>query len=140
MIVEVNNASSFITRLLPATVTTEKRALFQAALRDLMLRKFHNHWNPQLPSRGSAYRSIQTYHGTIDALLLHAAAVAGIQNISKSMPLEFTLWIDPFNVSCRFGDRGAVSVVYEDDRTESNENVVSVTGKDTGNNRVLAMG
>ncbi|KAJ3059945.1 carnitine transporter, partial [Quaeritorhiza haematococci] len=69
----------------PSTTTTtvdsssSKSALFEAALTELLLKKFAHHWDPSSPIKGNAYRAISNYpDGRLDEILVKAGTRAGV--------------------------------------------------------------
>ena len=116
---EISKAAEFLAKLLPSTITEASRDRFRQILCLNFRQKFESHWNPENPMIGNAYRSILIHNGMIDPLLLNAAEQAGITNIARSLPLDFVIWIDPFNVSYRIGERGSICTLYEEYNMDS---------------------
>lgn len=44
----------------------------------------------------------------MDPVVTEAAKVTGLTNIGSFLPKEFTMWIDPNEVSYRFGEDGSI--------------------------------
>ena len=72
------------------------------------MERFKDHWDPTNPNRGSAYRCIRINGCRLDPVVKEAAKVTGLTNISEYLPSELTLWIDPSDVSYRFGEDGSI--------------------------------
>ena len=70
--------------------------------------KFQDHWYPERPSKGSAYRSIRISKQKVDKVLINAVADVGLdlQEILETLPSDLTIWIDPGEVSYRIGEKG----------------------------------
>lgn len=116
MINEVTAATTFIALHLPRTVPESMREAFRNALAKQLHEKFESHWDPLLPLRGNGYRSLSLSSGRVDTVILDAAVECGIEVtiLRSSLPADFVMWVDPFCVSCRAGEYGSVSVIWED--------------------------
>ena len=84
---------------------------FRLRLEQLLLQRFRGHWHTDKPLKGSAYRCIRINEKKLDSILTEAAQVTGLSDIRKYLPHELTLWIDPKDVSYRFGEDGSVSSI-----------------------------
>ncbi|XP_070192760.1 protein BTG2-like [Littorina saxatilis] len=114
---EVDSATGFLTGLISRKVTSKFAECFRAEISRLMALRYRDHWHPQKPNRGSAFRSIAIHYDRIDPLVLEALIqVSGCEKkakiIGKHFPQELTLWVDPKDVSYRIGDNGSIGVVY----------------------------
>ena len=81
---------------------------FSERLEELLAERYRDHWHPENPRKGSAYRCIRI-NGRMDPVVKEAAKVTGLSNFAKYLPKEFTMWIDPNEVSYRFGEDGSIS-------------------------------
>lgn len=109
---EIHAASAFLTRLVSSQLNPMQQDIFKASLSRLMMEKFHNHWDPSQPMRGNAYRSILVTQGFIDPVLLKAAAEAELNRVeSRWFPSDMVIWIDPGEVTYRFGESGSIANV-----------------------------
>ncbi|VDP19001.1 unnamed protein product [Soboliphyme baturini] len=65
------------------------------------------------PLRGSAYRCIRI-NGKMDPLVLKAAGQCNVplDQLRMAFPPELTIWVDPGEVSVRFGEDGSIGMVY----------------------------
>jgi protein Tob/BTG len=83
--------------------------------------RYANHWFPEHPYKGSAFRCIRIVKKRVDPVVTTAASEAGIAEcrLQEVLPSELTLWVDPNDVSYRFGEDGSIGVVPESNRTES---------------------
>ncbi|XP_029957514.1 protein BTG3 [Salarias fasciatus] len=85
---------------------SDKIELFVERLAVALQEKFKGHWYPETPSRGQAYRCIRV-NGFYrqDPELLRACRESGVQYRDLGLPREFTLWVDPGEVCCRYGEQ-----------------------------------
>lgn len=83
---------------------------FRARLGELLAERFKEHWDTKNPTKGSGYRCIRI-NSKMDPLVHNAAKATGLQDISKYLPVELTMWIDPGDVSYRIGEDGSVCSV-----------------------------
>ena len=105
---EVQCACAFLSRLLQSkNLPVQFADVFRNKLEDLLLERFKNHWDAANPNKGSAYRCIRI-NTKMDPVVETAARVTGLANIKKYLPPEFTLWVDPDDVSYRFGEDGSI--------------------------------
>lgn len=105
---EVHCACEFLSRMLETrNLPVQFVNQFKKRLEELLLSRFENHWDTANPSKGSAYRCIRI-NGRLDPVIRDAAKVTGLSNISTYLPAEFTMWIDPKEVSYRFGEEGSI--------------------------------
>lgn len=75
-----------------------------------MSKRYNGHWHPEQPERGNAFRCVSVSDGRLDPVLRETATMAGILDHSalvEALPSDFTLWVDPGEVSVRVGD-GAI--------------------------------
>ena len=105
---EVHCACEFLSRMLETrNLPIQFVTVFKKRLEELLLTRFKNHWDTANPSKGSAYRCIRI-NGRLDPVIRDAAKVTGLSDISTYLPAEFTMWIDPREVSYRFGEEGSI--------------------------------
>ena len=132
---EIAAAVVFITRLVKRDpqLTKEKADEFSNTLSRVLLERFHNHWYKKQPIKGQAYRCIRVNERTpIDATLERVAKQAGLSYDDLYLPSEFTLWIDPEEVICRFGEEGyAAYVTIATFREENTTNQAETLDIDT---------
>merc|ERR1711893_86315 len=98
---------------------------FRHTLYDVLSSHYQNHWFPEKPFKGSAYRCIRI-NGQMDPLLKKAGGNCGLsdKDLYSLLPRELTMWIDPKDVSYRIGEDGSIGVIYnEADTQETQENV-----------------
>lgn len=62
-----------------------------------------DHWFPERPQKGQGYRCIRLNGFSCpDPLIYKAASQTGLDYGDLKLPVEFTLWVDPLEVSCRY--------------------------------------
>ncbi|NWV82957.1 B910 protein, partial [Dasyornis broadbenti] len=98
----------FITKLVKREDKLSKQEMdkFAAKLTTILFEKYKNHWYLDNPSRGQAFRCIRiNKHQARDPLLEQACAESDVDFTQLGLPEEMTLWVDPFEVCCRYGER-----------------------------------
>lgn len=122
MIHEIEAAVTFLTRLVKSVdpggskstspdsstnkkvpfLTQEQVQEFSRKLTTVLQNRFRNHWYPDRPTRGQAYRCIRINENcNLDTTIAKACQESNIQYESLRLPVELTLWIDPNEVTCR---------------------------------------
>lgn len=107
---EIEAAARFLTLLVSrsnqsAVISEEQLQTFKRHLIRLFEERFHDHWFPERPQRGQAFRCIRLNGGSrSDPLIQQAALETGLDYGDLKLPVEFTMWVDPKEVSCRFGE------------------------------------
>lgn len=117
MRLEIVSAADFLVDLLrmqTGQVTERQLELFKTSLTEVLKRRYRDHWFPDRPNRGSGYRCIRI-NGKMDPVIAQAGANVGlVPTVLHSLfPTEFTMWIDPAEVSYRIGENGSICVLYE---------------------------
>ena len=116
---EVESAVNFVQHLIRRHtrdhVPTHVLMEFHAQLVRALLHDYHDHWHPQEPSRGSAYRCLRINH-KMDPLVARAARLSGLPlaQLRRALPEELTLWIDPREVCYRIGENGSICPLFDD--------------------------
>ena len=114
---EVSAASDFLTRLVGKNENLSESTVsqFRETLNQVLLNRFKNHWFPEKPSRGQGFRCIRVNENIRrDPTLESVCQEIGIKYTDLQLPLELTLWIDPEEVTCRFGEhKGSYCVVAQ---------------------------
>lgn len=127
MINEVNSVVNFICGLLrQRSVPSDTVERFNSSLAEILCLHYHNHWFPDKPFRGSAYRCVRVVNKVMDPVLLRAGEAVGLTqgDLMKFLPSELTLWVDPNDVSYRIGEDGSIGILYspsKDDMASSQE-------------------
>ncbi|XP_070201559.1 protein BTG3-like isoform X2 [Littorina saxatilis] len=95
---------------------------FKSCLSKLLEKRFQNHWHVEIPGKGQGYRSIRMHPSEpLDPVLEQAALDSAFNYDNFFIPMEFTLWVDPKDVSCRFGDlKATYCTVLKDKDNKSN--------------------
>ncbi len=105
---EVHCACEFFSRMLRTKNLPHQFVdMFRARLEELLSQRFKDHWDTRNPNKGSGYRCIRI-NSKMDPVIGEAAKATGLKDITKYLPAEFTMWIDPRDVSYRFGEDGSI--------------------------------
>ncbi|KAM6984337.1 LOW QUALITY PROTEIN: protein BTG3 [Tautogolabrus adspersus] len=100
----------------------EKVELFVERLAVALQEKLKGHWYPENPSKGQAYRCIRVNRlHRQDPELLRACHESGVQYRDLGLPHELTLWVDPGEVCCRYGEQNhffSVASFSNDDKED----------------------
>lgn len=89
---------------------------FQKELAFALEQKYANHWHPETPERGHAFRSVLIDHTRlIDDVILTAARRANIPMISQRLSRlpSLLMWIDPSNVTVQYIPTNRQQVLYD---------------------------
>lgn len=106
---EVQCGCEFIAKLLiQRHLPVQFAKPFKRRMEELLTERYKDHWDPSNPNQGSAYRCIRINGNRLDPVVKEAAKVTGLTNISEYLPSQLTLWIDPSDVSYRFGEDGSI--------------------------------
>ncbi|NWT20813.1 B915 protein, partial [Vireo altiloquus] len=105
---EIAAAVFFITKLVKreGRLSRDEVERFAARLTTVLFEKYKSHWYPENPCRGEAFRCIRiNKQQPWDPLLDQACVESGVDFSRLGLPEELTVWVDPFEVSCRYGER-----------------------------------
>lgn len=105
---EIAAAVLFIGRVVgeaDGATSQDKVHQFTSSLSRILERRFQGHWHTDKPTKGQGYRSIRIHPSEpLDPVLERAAVDSGLNLEILLIPVELTLWVDPQEVCCRFGD------------------------------------
>ena len=124
MIDEVDSATGFIARVLCKTrLDNDRLETFKEMLQLLMVNHYQNHWFPEKPFKGSGYRCLRIVNQKMDPLIAKAGTMIGLTELDllNLLPREFTMWVDPNEVSYRIGEEGSIGVLYGPDADTASE-------------------
>ena len=138
----MNSAVEFLSGLLVKSrvrdnLDTSKMDLFSQTLHMVMCTHYQNHWFPEKPFKGSAYRCIRIVNQKMDPLVKEAGAQCGISStdLQRVLPSELTMWVDPEEVSYRIGEEGSIGVLF--DASESDNDGSSSDSNSTSSQEFL---
>ncbi|XP_038846090.1 protein BTG3 [Salvelinus namaycush] len=137
MMKEIAAVVFFLKRLIKKVerLDTQKVDLFVERLTVALQEKFRGHWYPDNPSKGQAFRCIRVNRlQREDPELLRACQESGVQYKDLGLPRELTLWVDPGEVCCRYGERNLAFTVASfsgDDKEDVTKKVTSAVERVT---------
>jgi len=118
---EIVSAVNFISTFLTSRngIPAEDVNRFRRCLCRLLASRYSEHWFPERPCKGSAFRCIRIVKLRMDPVVSQAAAESGVavSRLQELLPSELTLWVDPNDVSYRFGEDGSIGVLVDDSKT-----------------------
>lgn len=132
MKLEIDSAANFINGLLRSRLTPSDLARFTDSFRSVLSTRYSDHWFPDKPFKGSAFRCIRIVKRRLDPVLALAASGAGLteSTLLDVLPSELTLWVDPADVCYRFGEDGSIGNLYSGP-TDDDDSDDSVTSSDS---------
>ncbi|XP_073524359.1 protein BTG3 [Phyllobates terribilis] len=111
---EISAVVLFLSKLLKNNnkLRKEEIEIFSEELSRILHDKYVNHWYPETPAKGQAYRCIRVnrFQG-VDPDLQKACFNSGLVYEDLGLPWEMTLWVDPCEVCCRYGEKNPSFVV-----------------------------
>lgn len=109
---------------------TQKVELFGERLSVALQEKCRGHWYIDNPSKGQAFRCVRiNKFQRQDPELLRVCEESGLQYEDLCLPQELTLWMDPGEVCCRYGEANPAFTVAsfsgddEDDKMDVTKKV-----------------
>ncbi|XP_056415398.1 protein BTG3 [Hyla sarda] len=118
---EISAVVFFLSKLLKNNnkLGKEEIEIFSDELSRILHDKYVNHWYPETPTKGQAYRCIRLnrFQG-VDPDLQKACFNSGLLYEDLGLPREMTLWVDPCEVCCRYGEKNPSFVVASFDCKE----------------------
>ncbi|KAL7030096.1 hypothetical protein ACKWTF_006517 [Chironomus riparius] len=120
MHIEIQVALNFVISYLYNKLPRRRVNIFGEELEKALKHKFQGHWYPDKPFKGSAFRCLKTGE-PIDIVLEIAARESGVPigDILENLPAELSVWVDPGEVSYRIGEKGAVKILYSEQKHDS---------------------
>jgi len=127
MKLEIDSAANFINGLMRSRLTESDLAHFTESFRSVLSARYSDHWFPDKPFKGSAFRCIRIVKRRLDPVLALAATGAGLTEsaLLDVLPSELTLWVDPADVCYRFGEDGSIGNLYSGADDDSDDSVTS---------------
>ncbi|KAG3273924.1 BTG3-like [Ictidomys tridecemlineatus] len=88
--------------------------------------KYKNHWYPEKPSKGQAYRCIHVNKfQRVDSDVLKACENSCILYSDLGLPKELTLWVDPCEVCYQYGEKNNEFIVASFENEDENKDEIS---------------
>ncbi|XP_078282804.1 protein BTG4 [Rhinoraja longicauda] len=116
----------FFTRLVKRNEKFSKQKIekFGNKLTKILFEKYKNHWYRGNPSRGQAYRCIRVNKNQPrDPVLFQACVESNIEYSSLELPKELTIWVDPYEVCCRCGEKNQPFIITKLEEQNSNQEI-----------------
>lgn len=122
---EIASAVNFMSTFLSSRngIPADEVDRFRRSLYLVLASRYSEHWFPERPCKGSAFRCIRIVKRRMDPVVSQAAVEAGIaeSRVQELLPSELTLWVDPNDVSYRFGEDGSIGVLLDDSKSTKPE-------------------
>lgn len=119
---EIGAAVSFLSNLVNLQSSQVKS--FEQILGSLLMERFEGHWFPEKPFKGQAYRCIRVNEAERkDPVLEKAAEMCGLPYENLNLPVELTIWVDPHEVCCRFGEQEGSFCTVASFKESNKENI-----------------
>jgi protein Tob/BTG len=112
---EIDSAVQFICGLLRArSLSLDLVEAFRTVLCEVMYGRYKDHWFPDKPCKGSAYRCMRINDRNLDPVILKAGVDSGLTatQLLQLLPNQLTVWVDPEEVAYRIGEDGSIGVLY----------------------------
>lgn len=124
---EISAAVLFLSKLVSgnANLSEEMVAKFEHRLSELLQERFSNHWHPERPWQGQGYRCLRVNEVTRkEPTIERAAQDCGLKYKDLNLPVELTIWVDPEEVCCRFGEQKGSCCTVATFRDGNKENYI----------------
>ncbi|KAJ8368259.1 hypothetical protein SKAU_G00082870 [Synaphobranchus kaupii] len=98
----------FVTRLSKkhGKLDRHNREKFAVELTSVLFEHYKTHWYPGNSSKGQAFRCLRMNKAQVkDPIVERACRQSGIEYEDLGLPKEITIWVDPGEVSCRYGEK-----------------------------------
>ncbi|KAI5608349.1 protein BTG4 [Silurus asotus] len=84
------------------------RERFAVAFTSVLFETYKSHWYPEKPCKGQAFRCLRMNKAQMrDPVIGRACKQSNIDYEDLGLPKEITIWVDPGEVSCRYGEKNA---------------------------------
>lgn len=125
---EVDSAAKFVANLLKCRngFTNSELEKFHQTFFMIMCSHYQDHWFPEKPFKGSGFRCIRINHN-MDPIIARAGSGAGLSEVTlqECLPKEITIWVDPKEVSYRFGEDGTIGIIYDESTSQRTQSFSS---------------
>ncbi|KAG7314527.1 hypothetical protein KOW79_021830 [Hemibagrus wyckioides] len=82
------------------------RERFAVAFTSVLFETYKSHWYPEKPYKGQAFRCLRMNKAQLrDPIIDRSCKQSGVDYDDLGLPKEITIWVDPGEVSCRYGER-----------------------------------
>ncbi|XP_054517605.1 protein BTG4 isoform X11 [Pan paniscus] len=72
----------------------------------ILFETYRSHWHSDCPSKGQAFRCIRINNNqNKDPIIERACVESNVDFSHLGLPKEMTIWVDPFEVCCRYGEK-----------------------------------
>ncbi|XP_004688905.1 PREDICTED: protein BTG4 [Condylura cristata] len=105
---EIATTVFFVTRLVKKHDKLSKKQIedFAEKLTTILFETYRSHWHSDCPSKGQAFRCIRINNNqSKDPILERACVESNVDFSHLGLPKEMTIWVDPFEVCCRYGEK-----------------------------------
>ncbi|XP_062845038.1 protein BTG4 [Trichomycterus rosablanca] len=83
-----------------------RREKFAVAFTSVLFDNYKNHWYPEKPCKGQAFRCLRMNKSQVtDPVIESACKQSDVKYEDLGLPKEITIWVDPGEVSCRYGEK-----------------------------------
>uniref|UniRef100_W5KJ23 B-cell translocation gene 4 n=1 Tax=Astyanax mexicanus TaxID=7994 RepID=W5KJ23_ASTMX len=83
-----------------------RREKFAVAFTSVLFENYKGHWYPENPCKGQGFRCLRTNRSQVRHPIIDGACKrSGINYEDLGLPKEITIWVDPGEVSCRYGEK-----------------------------------
>lgn len=116
---EIEYAVTFIADIVReklVNASQERIDTLKETLTTVLNERFQGHWYPDKPMKGSAYRclNICVDENSVDQVLDQTFSDSGftLEDLLNVFDRGLDLWVDPNDVCCRLGSKGAIFPIY----------------------------
>uniref|UniRef100_A0A5F9CNG7 Anti-proliferative protein domain-containing protein n=1 Tax=Oryctolagus cuniculus TaxID=9986 RepID=A0A5F9CNG7_RABIT len=105
---EIATTVFFLTKLVKKHDKLSKQQIedFAEKLMTVLFETYRGHWHSDRPAKGQGFRCIRINNNqNKDPILERACAESNVDFSHLGLPKEMTIWVDPFEVCCRYGEK-----------------------------------